>query len=139
MTALSQPKYTDIPAKRYIDLDLTFALNANTHDVSVKTNDASIKQALKVLIMTSHYERPFHPELGSGVYGLLFEQVTPLSAILIEKKISEVINNFEPRIEVEAIQVNARPDANSFDVTIVYYLVNVLEPVTLSFVLQRVR
>lgn len=137
--ALQTAKYKDLPTDRYVDLDLTFALNANTKDVSVKKNDASIKQALKVLILTGHYERPFHPELGSGVYDLLFEPVTPLTAILIEKKISEVIENFEPRIEVESLSVDPRPDSNAFDVTLVYYLINVLEPVTLSFVLKRVR
>ena len=42
------------------------------------------------------YEKPFHPEIAGGVRELLFEPMSPLVAVVIARKIEDVITNFEP-------------------------------------------
>ena len=85
-------------SRSFKDIDLDFGRNTVTNDVNVVTNIIAIKRAVKNLVQTNYYERPFHPELGCGVRGLLFENFTPLTAIYLKRKISKVLNNYEPRI-----------------------------------------
>ena len=77
----------------YKDLDLDFGRNAVTNDVNKLTDVEAVKRSVRNLILTNHYERPFHPELGCGIRGLLFEPLSPLVAIQLERKVEEVIEN----------------------------------------------
>ena len=50
-----------------------------------------VKRSVRNLILTNQFERPFHPEINSSVRDLLFENITPLNAVLLEDRIREVI------------------------------------------------
>ena len=69
-----------------------------TNDVNRLTDVEAVKRSVRNLINTNHYERPFHPEIGSDVRAMLFEPMTPLTALNLQRKVAEVLNNFEPRI-----------------------------------------
>ena len=91
----------------YSDLDLDFTRNPVTSDI-VKLQDVdAVKRSVKNLIQANHYERPFHPEIGSDVRALLFENMTPLTALNLERKVIEVLVNFEPRAKI--VDVIAQP------------------------------
>ena len=81
----------------------------------VRTLDA-VKQSIKNLILTNHYERPFHPEIGSNLRAMLFENMTPQMNVLISRQIEELIQNYEPRARL--IQVKTLPlfDRNAYRV-----------------------
>ena len=81
---------------QYTDIDLNFSRNPVTNDVSVLTDTAAVKAAVKNLVLTDAGERPFNPTLGSSVHGLLFEPATPIIASAIESRIKTVLRNFEP-------------------------------------------
>ena len=51
----------------YKDLDLNFGRNVVTGDVNKLTDVEAVKRSVRNLINTSHFERPFHPEIGSDV------------------------------------------------------------------------
>ena len=123
----------------YKDLDLNFGRNTVTNDVNKLTDVEAVKRSVRNLINTSHFERPFHPEIGSNVRALLFEPMTPLTALNLQRKVSEVLNNFEPRIKL--VQILARPDEdrNSYHLTIMFYVVGVSDPVTVETFLERLR
>ena len=98
----------------YSDLDLDFTRNPVTSDI-VKLNDVdSVKRSVKNLIQTNHYERPFHPEIGSDIRGLLFENMTPLTALNLERKVIEVLTNFEPRAKIVNVIAQPQEDANRY-------------------------
>ena len=80
--------------KTYSDLNLNFTRNPATGDVARLTDIEAVKRSVRNLVLTNQFERPFHPEIGSSVRALLFENVTPLNAILLEDRIREVIINF---------------------------------------------
>ena len=123
----------------YSDLDLDFTRNPVTSDI-VKLNDVdSVKRSVKNLIQTNHYERPFHPEIGSDIRGLLFENMTPLTALNLERKVQEVLVNFEPRAKVTSVVAEPNVDANSYHLQISFYVVGIQTPVVVETFLQRLR
>lgn len=123
----------------FSDLDLNFIANPNTRDVTKKYDEYAIKQSVKNLVMTNHYERHFHPEIGSQVMSLLFEPATPLTKSILERAIIYTITNFEPRVSLISVDANVQPDSNAVDVTIVFKIVNTESPLTIEFTLERTR
>ena len=123
----------------YSDLDLDFMRNHTTSDLTKLEDVEAVKRSVKNLIQTNHYERPFHPEIGSDVRSMLFEPMTPLTALNLQRKVAEVLNNFEPRINLQ--QVLARPDLdrNSYALKIMFYVIGVPEPVEVETFLERLR
>jgi len=125
--------------RTFTDIDLTFTPHPQTKDLMVKTDENAIKNAVKNLILTKHYERAFHSEIGSSVMGLLFELPSPALRVMLQQEIADVINNFEPRVRVIDISVKFQLDMNSVDVTIVFSIINTTRPITLNLVLRRTR
>ena len=109
-------------------------------DISKVTDIQAVKRSVRNLVLTNHYEKPFHPEIGSGVRDILFEPMTPITANILTRKIEDVIENFEPRAKL--IGVRARPDLdrNAYEVTIEFYVINTpTELVDLTVMLERLR
>jgi len=126
-------------ARIFSDLDLNFTAHPVTKDIVRKYDDNAIKQSLKNLILTSNYERPFHSEIGSQVRSLLFEPASPMLAVSMRKAIFDLVNNFEPRVELIDVVVDFNPDGNTLYVTITFKIVNTERPLTLDLVLERTR
>ena len=110
--------------RRYVDLDLFFGRKSSNSDVQDLTNIKAVKRSVRNLILTNFGEQPFPPELGSGVRDMLFENMTPITAIILSRKIEDVINNFEPRVNLVGVRAEPDLDRNLYDVTIEFYVVN---------------
>jgi len=126
-------------SRRFRDIDLDFNRNAVTNDVNVVEDVVAIKRAVKNLVQTNFYERPFQPELGCGVRELLFEPFTPMTGIFLKRKIEEVLINYEPRIDLQNVRVDDDPDNNRLVVDIYFYVVGVPGPQVVTTFLQRLR
>ena len=125
--------------RTFKDLNLDFTRNTVTNDV-VKIEDVeAIKRSVRNLVNTNFYERPFHPELGCGARQLLFEPFTPVTSIFLRRKIEEVITNYEPRARLDQVIVTESPDRNAIEVRVVFYCMNIANPVTVLTTLQRIR
>ena len=132
-------KNKDRVNRLYSDLDLDFTRNPVTSDI-VKLQDVdAVKRSVKNLIQTNHYERPFHPEIGSEVRGLLFENMTPLTALNLERKVIEVLTNFEPRAKIVNVIAQPQEDANRYHIQISFYVVGISTPVVVETYLTRLR
>lgn len=123
----------------FSDLDLNFIANPVTQDISRKFDESAIKQAVKNLIMTNHYERLFHPEIGSQVTGLLFEPFSPLLKVTMERAITNTINNYEPRVQLLNVEVRLNEDNHTVYVAITFRIVNTERPLVVDFTLRRTR
>ena len=123
----------------YKDLDLNFGRNPITNDVNRLTDVEAVKRSVRNLINTNHYERPFHPEIGSDVRAMLFEPMTPLTALNLQRKVAEVLNNFEPRIDLQQVLANPDLDRNSYTLKIMFYVVGSNQPVEVETFLERLR
>lgn len=125
--------------RTFSDLDLNFIANPVTGDVSMKYDDNAIKQSIKNLVMTNHYEKPFHPEIGSQVSALLFEPYSPLMQAMLQRSIINTIENFEPRVVLLSVDVSLSPDDHNVFVSIVFRIINTERPITVDFTLIRTR
>ena len=121
------------------DLNLDFQQNTATKDIQKITDVESVKRSVKNLINTNHYEKPFHPEVGSNLRGMLFELMTPQMNHVISKQIENLINNYEPRCNL--VQVFTQPmfDRNGYSVQISFMVNNHQDPVTVESFLERLR
>ena len=126
-------------SKLYSDIDFTFTKKPVTGDVALSYDEQAIIRSVRNLLSTRHYERPFNPDLGSNLDALLFEMVSPLTSIAIQKEIQLTIENYEPRAIVKSIIVNAKPDQNAYDVTLNFYIQNATLPTTVTLLLERNR
>ena len=123
----------------YKDLNLDFQKNTATSDIQKLTDVEAVKRSVRNLINTNHYEKPFHPEIGSNLRAMLFENITPQITHVISKQIELLIKNYEPRCRL--VQVNTQPmfDRNGYACQISFYVVNYPEPVTVETFLERLR
>ena len=108
----------------YKDLNLNFTTNPVTSDVTTVTDVNAVKRSVRNLLLTNHYDRPFHPEIGSNVQALLFENFGPITANQLTRTIEEMIANFEPRARVESVECFPLQDRNTYDVRIYFYVEN---------------
>ena len=125
--------------RTFSDLDLNFTAHPVTGDVSMRYDDNAIKSAVKNLVLTQNYERPFHSEIGSPLHSLLFDLATPMLAVSLKSVITDLINNFEPRVNLTNVDVQVSPDNNSVYVSIYFTILNTQRPITLDLVLERTR
>jgi len=125
--------------KIYSDLDLTFTRNPVTGDVSMSYDEQSVIRSVRNLLMTNFYERPFQPTLGSNLNAFLFEQISAITASSIETEIKNVVNNFEPRVSIDNVEVVAIEDANAFYVNLSFYIGNNTSPSEVNILLERTR
>ena len=123
----------------YKDLDLNFGRNKVTNDVNKLTDVDAVKRSVRNLINTNHYERPFHPEIGSNLRAMLFENITPQMTHALSKQIDLLIKNFEPRCRL--VQVNVQPfvERNGYRASISFFVVNTPERVEVETFLERLR
>ena len=138
--------YTDAQAnnditrnvKQYRDLDLFFGRKTND-DLNKVTDIEAVKRSVRNLILTNTFEKPFHPEIGGNVRGLLFENMTPLTALNLERKVQEVLQNFEPRAKITSVIAEPIEDRNAYHLQISFYVVGIQTPVVVETFLQRLR
>ena len=124
----------------YKDLNLNFGIHPVTKQINTLTDAAAVKRSVRNLVQYGFYEKPFHPEIGSGVRDLLFENMTPFVANNLSKQIEEIITNYEPRALLANIEVIPRFDNNQYEVIVEFYIQNApAELVDLSFSLERLR
>ena len=123
----------------YKDLNLDFQQNTATKDIQKMLDVESVKRSVRNLINLNHYEKPFHPEVGSNMRALLFENITPQISHFIGKQIELLIKNYEPRCRLVQVANMPNLDRNGYSVSISFYVVNHPEPVQVETFLERLR
>ena len=130
----------DRNVRQYKDLDLFFAKKSGSKDVRKVTDIQAVKRSVRNLVLLNHYEKPFHPEIGSGVRDMLFENMSNMTAFILTKKIEDVIENFEPRVRLISVRADPNLDRNEYEVTIEFFVVNTpTELVDLTVFLEVLR
>ena len=131
---------SDRNVRQYADLDLFFGKKASNNDVSEITDIQAVKRSIRNLVLLNTFEKPFHPEISSGVRDMLFELMTPVNAAILSRKVQDVIENFEPRARLVAVRSVPDFDNNSYRVSVEFYVVNApTELVDLTIFLERLR
>lgn len=131
MPEIKEPIFKDIP--------LSFNAHPVTGLIKALTNREAVKQSVKNIVLTNHYERPYNPFLGGDVLSRLFEPMTPITEYEVTTNIKQALENFEPRADVLEVVVDAKEDLNALEVSITFTIVNEIDPVTVNVLLERVR
>lgn len=127
------------PDKVFSDIDLSFNMHPVTGDIGAKYNEQAVKNSIKNLVLTRHYERPFRSDIGSNIGDMLFELATPALAAILRQEIINLIRNFEPRVDSLDVEVGFSPDNNHALVKIIFTIVMTTSPIVLEFTLDRTR
>lgn len=130
--------YTNV-TRDYRDLDLSMNIHPVRKDVNKHIGDRAVINSIKNILSTNRNERLFNPSFGGNIRALLFENVDNLTSIRMEKQITELIDNFEPRASVSKVVVTPDPDLNAFKVYVEFFIVNRQEPIAVTFQLERTR
>jgi uncharacterized protein len=86
--------------------------------------EQNIREAIRVILLTEERERINLPSFGGGLGQFLFEPNTVMTRHLIQDRIAAALKSWEPRIQVESIDVVIDPvDPQAAIVTITYQLV----------------
>ena len=125
--------------KIYKDLNLDFSQNIATKDIQKVLDIESVKRSVRNLINLNHYEKPFHPEIGSNLRGLLFENITTQISHYIGKQIELLIRNYEPRCRLVEVVNKPNLQKNGYSVSISFYIINTPNPVQVETFLERLR
>ena len=123
----------------FSDLGLSLTAHPITKKLPVYKNAEAVKRAIKNVILTSRFERPYEPLYGCNVYDQLFELFDPIAEANLKADIQEAIENYEPRAIVQEINVRANNDGNELNVTVHFRVINQAEPTELQVVIQRTR
>jgi phage baseplate assembly protein W len=122
------------------DLNITLKPHPVTGDLTVKKDEADIKQSITNLLLTSKGERFFNSQLGSGLSDLLFEPLDVGTASSINTEISTLITKYEPRVRITELSTLPNYEDNGFEVDLIVAIVGREDsPVSVQFFLERSR
>jgi len=120
------------------DIDLSFEPNS-VGDVYKKNDLAAVRQAVKNILLTNRFEKPFNPLFGADLRALLFDLSDPDLADQINDRVRLAISNFEPRARVVTVVVELAPDYNSVRVTVEFQIISTSQITSISVDLARLR
>ena len=120
------------------DIDLSFESNS-IGDVYKKNDLAAVRQAIKNILLTNQYEKPFQPLFGADLRSLLFELNDPDLPETINDRVRQAIANFEPRARVKTVTVSTAADYNSVNVSVEFQIVSTSEVTSVNVDLARLR
>lgn len=123
----------------YKDLDLNFTIHPIKKDINKLIGENAVISSLRNLLLTAQFERPFQPYLGGNIKALLFEPLDVITAKNLEVQIKTTVENFEPRVIIQSVLVKPDFEKNGFIVNLTFRLVNQLNPIQITFFLERVR
>jgi uncharacterized protein len=85
---------------------------------------ANIREAIRIILLTEQRERINQPDFGGSLSQFLFDPNTVATRHLIQDRIVQALTHWEPRLQVEAVTVEADPaDPEAALATITYRLV----------------
>ena len=124
----------------YKDISLYFTRNPVTSDVSTVTDIQDIKRAVRHIVLLNPGEKPFHPEIGTGVRAALFQNFTAPIKALLSSRIQEQLRKYEPRVEVTNVSFNDNIDNNELSCKIEFNVRNAPQQTEeVDIFLQRLR
>lgn len=125
--------------KLYSDIDFTFTRTPGKNDIALSHDEMAVVRAVRYLLLTKNFERPFRSDIGTRIGQLLFEPMSYLTSESLKEEIETAIKNHEPRARVTQVTVREDPDNNSYGASIEFYIGNNVQPTAINLILKRTR
>jgi phage baseplate assembly protein W len=123
----------------FSDLHKDMTQNPLTEDLSLKRDEEAVKESIKNLVLTNRGERLMQPLIGGNVQAMLFENNTPAIIKLIQEQVKTVIREYEPRATLIDVIVRSSIDESTVEVDVYFYINNVVDPISVTIFLERIR
>lgn len=130
---------TQQEVSRYSDLNLQMIPHPQKRDIIPLKGELAVKNAVKNLLLTNFYERPFNSTLGANLRGLLFEPADSITKIALENGVKGVLENHEPRIDNINVIVNSQQNDTEYRITVVFSIKATDEVSDVEINLRRLR
>lgn len=125
--------------KGWRDLDLSLTLHPVRKDIIPLKDDNAIKNAVKNLLVSNFYERPFSRDIGANLRALLFEPADAITKIALKDNIRRVIQKYEPRVTLRGIEIKYVDDSNAYNITVMFKIKEFNTNESVEIVLRRLR
>jgi phage baseplate assembly protein W len=127
-------------SRAFKDISLSFTKHPVTNDVTVLKNEDAIKKSVINLCRTRINERFFNDLLGTSIEDSLFETNLDDVASFIEREITVLLKNFEPRIRLTNVIVESLVDSYELQIRVEYDITGLPFPSqNIEFLLQPTR
>lgn len=123
---------------RYTDISFSFQKHPITNDIETKSDEESIKQSLKNLCLLKPYDIPMHPEIY-GIGDILFEVLDSITIYQTKQRLQKLIQDYEPRVDLEEIDIEEQPNNNGIKITVKYYIINTNQLKNTEIYIDRIR
>ena len=127
-------------SRAFKDISLSFTKHPVTNDVTVLKNEDAIKKSVVNLCRTRINERFFNELLGTSIEDSLFETNLDDIASFLEREITVLLKNFEPRIRLTNVIAESLVDSYDLQIRIEYDITGLPFPSqNIDFLLQPTR
>ena len=127
-------------SRAFKDISLSFDPHPVTKDLPILKNESAISRSIRNLVQTIPTEKFFQPDVGSDVVKSLFDFVDYATASVIQEQILTTVRNYEPRVTNVKVEVDPKPDDNSFEVQVIFDIIGQQFPTQeFSFILEATR
>jgi phage baseplate assembly protein W len=76
-------------------------------EINMVADEEDIRQAIRIILETDPGERVMRPDFGAGLRALVFEPINTSTMALVEQRVRSALVAWEPRIEVQQVEVSA--------------------------------
>lgn len=130
------PSYVD-KRESFSDFMINMDMNPYTGNLARLIDEQSVKQALKILLLTKPGERFYRIDEGSRITSALFENVDMIEYDNIRSSVIESVANYEPRVNIQSVDFEISDDELTLKVFIKFTIINNDELQTLTLNLER--
>lgn len=125
--------------KPWTDLDLALTKHPMTDDIVLLKDETAIKYAVRNLLLTNFYERPFNLGIGANLRALLFEPADMITQQALRENIERTIQNNEGRVDLIYVNITDEPDNNSYRILVKFRIKEYDTQEEVEIVLRRLR
>ena len=127
-------------SRAFKDISLSFSRHPVTNDVTVLKNEDAIKKSVVNLCRTRLNERFFNELLGTSIEDSLFETNLDDISSFLEREITVLLKNYEPRITLRHVIIDSLVDSYELQIRIEYEITGLPFPTqNIEFLLQPTR
>lgn len=124
--------------RSFVDMSMNVDINPVTEDVVLLKDERAVTQAIKNLVLTKYGERLMQPLIGCNIHSMLFEPLDIFSALEMKTIIINTIRNYEPRVQILNVAVDAIEDTeNSIAVSLTFRIIGEPKIIDQQFILER--
>ena len=122
-------------ANEFVGSGWAFPLELDqTGAFALVSDEREIEQAIRLILGTAYGERPMRPDFGCRIHDFVFAEASATTAGQIAAEVRASLARWEPRIDVDDVDVNAEPaDQSLLYIDVRYHIRHRNDPRNLVF------